>query len=252
MSRPPDSNRTDTDEKPGFTPVQTSTISDLIYAQIKNAILSGAMAPSERLVESTLAAQLNASRTPLRQALLALEKEGLLERLPQGGLRVPPFSVREVKELYELRAVLESFAARRAAERVRADALTERERQEISRMTQLLEEAVDRVKRVDAEEADLAYTTDFHLLVSRLSDNLKLMPLLEGLSSSMKRYRAFVPPSRNLAGLEEHLAVIRAIEAGNGPAAEAAMRMHIENSAVIYRSLLADTTKHGTPQIEAL
>lgn len=85
--------------------------------KLREMVLSGSLAPGERLYEVALSEQIGISRTPLREALSRLEREGLLERLPAGGFAVRAFSIEDVFDAIELRGVMEGTAARLAAER---------------------------------------------------------------------------------------------------------------------------------------
>jgi DNA-binding GntR family transcriptional regulator len=86
------------------------------YSAIRQAILDGTLRPGERIVEQQLAERMNVSRTPVREALFKLERENLVARMGR-GLSVRTYSAEEVRDNYDLRAVLEGYAARRAAER---------------------------------------------------------------------------------------------------------------------------------------
>jgi DNA-binding GntR family transcriptional regulator len=87
------------------------------YAAIRRSILEGVLRPGERIVEQQLAEMLNVSRTPVREALLKLERENLVARVGR-GMAVRRYSSDEVRDIYNLRAHLESFAARMAAQRI--------------------------------------------------------------------------------------------------------------------------------------
>jgi len=88
-----------------------------VYEKVKQLILSGNLAPGSQLLEGRLAAQLNVSRTPVREALHVLEMEGFLESFPRIGYRVRQITWEEVIEINEIRAVLEPLAASKAIER---------------------------------------------------------------------------------------------------------------------------------------
>jgi len=91
--------------------------------QIREAILGGEFAPHQRLIEADLSDRFAATRAAVRTALLTLASEGLVERLPNRGARVRAISVEEAIEIVEVRVGLESLCARKAAERVDADAI---------------------------------------------------------------------------------------------------------------------------------
>jgi DNA-binding GntR family transcriptional regulator len=97
--------------------------SQLAVELIREAILDGQLAAGERLKEDELARRLDVSRTPVREALRRLESEGLVVVEPQRGATVRAYEGGELDDMYRLRAVLEGYAARRAAERISDDAL---------------------------------------------------------------------------------------------------------------------------------
>jgi DNA-binding GntR family transcriptional regulator len=94
-------------------------------AAIRRAILEGELAPGQRLKEKDLARELGISSTPVREALQALDAEGLIELVPNRGAAVRSYSIDDLEELYRLRALLEGYAARQAAARVSGEQLRE-------------------------------------------------------------------------------------------------------------------------------
>ena len=92
---------------------------------IRQAVLDGRVLPGQRLKEEELAQQFGISRTPIREAMLVLQTEGLLEAAPNRGATVRSYDIPALEEMYDLRAVLEGHAARRAASRVSSEHLQE-------------------------------------------------------------------------------------------------------------------------------
>lgn len=92
-----------------------NSIRDAAYKHLRQAILSGVLLPGKRISEPALAEQLGLSRTPIREALQYLAKEGLVDIIPHKGARVRRLSLQEIKEVYQVRAVLEAEGARLAA-----------------------------------------------------------------------------------------------------------------------------------------
>lgn len=88
-----------------------------VYEQLRRAIVEGAIRPNERLIEIELAEQLDVSRTPIRESLQRLAADGLIESRPRGGWVVREHSPDEIREIFEVRAALEGFAAGLAAKR---------------------------------------------------------------------------------------------------------------------------------------
>ena len=91
--------------------IRNMSIREKAYYLLREAVIDGSLKPGERLVEDSLAAQYNVSRTPLREAIHKLEMEGFLQRLPSRGLVVAELSGKEVEELYQVRGYLEGLAA---------------------------------------------------------------------------------------------------------------------------------------------
>lgn len=94
---------------------------DRVVSQLRALMVSGELQPGDRIIELQFAARLGVSRTPLRLAMVELEKEGLLERLPSRGFRVRGFSVEDVADAVDVRGVLEGMAARLVAEHKPSD-----------------------------------------------------------------------------------------------------------------------------------
>ena len=99
-----------------------------VYSGIKNAIISGEFEPGKRLIEERLAEDMKTSRTPVREAIQKLEKEGLIQRLPRGGFAVKGVSEEEVEDVFGLREVLEGYAGFLAAARIGDEEMKELER----------------------------------------------------------------------------------------------------------------------------
>ena len=89
-----------------------------VYVSIKNAIIGGDFEPGKRLIEEKLAEDMKTSRTPVREAIQKLEKEGLIYRLPRGGFAVKGVTEEEVDEVFGLRGILEGYAGFLATERM--------------------------------------------------------------------------------------------------------------------------------------
>jgi DNA-binding GntR family transcriptional regulator len=94
--------------------LEAASLVELAVRRLRSEILSGALAPGERLVEEQLTRRFGTSRAPLREALRLLGEQGLVEHLPRRGVRVAELSARDVDELFSLRDVLEQFAVREA------------------------------------------------------------------------------------------------------------------------------------------
>ncbi|MFH1090681.1 MAG: GntR family transcriptional regulator [Pseudomonadota bacterium] len=195
-------------------------LGDEVHQIIKSAILRGELKPGQRLIEAQLAAQLGASRTPVRQAMHILEREGLAMRLNRGGLVVRPLSMKDVQEILDLRCVLESFAARKAAENITPEtlALLERRNENFGR-------AIDK-----GDHEHLAgLNTEFHETLYSLAQSPRLERLIQDLHDHFYRYRITLLKLKDMAqtSYRDHKQMIRAMAEGDPDRTEQLVREHI-------------------------
>lgn len=187
------------------------------YERIKQAIMSGDLVPGAQLVELALAEWCEVSRTPVREALLRLEQDGLVVRTDQ-GMVVRDSSPEEILDIYDTRVVLEGRAAAVAAER--------RTSHDLMAMRRLLE----KVNRLDASDphALAEVNREFHRAIWRASHNDSLIDLLERLNLLLGRYPAttLAYPGRVKSASREHKKLVDAIEARDHDAAAAAAIQH--------------------------
>jgi DNA-binding GntR family transcriptional regulator len=133
-----------------FAILETTSKRDQVVELLRKAIMNGTLVPGEQIVESRVARQLGVSQAPVREALALLERQGLVVKVHHRGTFVSRLHARELRELFSLRALLDAFSARLAAERVTDDDIAE------------LREILTRMK-VAEEASDLARLTDAHL-----------------------------------------------------------------------------------------
>ncbi|HET9783002.1 MAG TPA: GntR family transcriptional regulator [Candidatus Dormibacteraeota bacterium] len=207
------------------------------YHQLREGIVSGQFHPNERLVEAAIAARIGAGRTAVRAALVRLDQEGLVKLEPNRGARVRVMSDREALEIEEVRAVLEAMLARRAAERIKADALRS-----------LRELIVDMRKRVDGGDS-IGYSelnATFHQLIWTAAEHPTAGNLVGSLKSQAIRfqYQTALRPGRARRSLREHEAIFAALKAHDGDAADAAMTAHLAE--VLDTLKWAIETQHRT------
>jgi DNA-binding GntR family transcriptional regulator len=187
------------------------------YRRLLDDIRSGALAPGARLRETDLAERLGISRTPVREAIRQLEADGLVVHLPRQGATIRSLDHAEVVELYEMRAVLEGTAARLAA-RAASDI-------ELAELAALNAELATSPPGPQAREVN----RQFH---RSLLDAARNRFLLKSMSALQKTLLILGPstladPSRANGAVAEHAAVLDALAARDGVAAEIAMRAHV-------------------------
>lgn len=204
-------------------PVVAQSLSEKVVDLLIEAIEKGDLAPGTRIREATLARQLGISRGPLREALRRLEGRKLLHYTPNLGMRVAETSKAELIEIFEMREVLEGLACRLASERMSDAALAELG----TLLTQHLDEP--ELSRGDAYY-QRAGEFDLHYRIALGSENERLVDYLcRDLYHFMRiyRYRSSASPGRAARAFEEHRAIVAAMQARDGEAAERLMRQHI-------------------------
>ena len=195
---------------------------DVAYWTIRDAIRTGVIRPGARLVELDLAAALEMSRTPVREALRRLDVERLVEHAPRRGYLVPTVTLEELVEIFEIREVLEGLAARRAAQRM-APAEIDALRTTVERM----EQARDADDLTLLAEASVA----FHRVLRSGSRHARLPTLIGVLGDSHPSFGAHeLAPERVGPAVAEHRAIYEAIAARDPDAAETLTREHARHA----------------------
>lgn len=187
------------------------SISDQVYEFIKTQIMTNRIKPGERLVESRMAEHHRTSRTPIREAIRRLEQDGFVSRIPQGGVRVSPISPEHIREVYGIRAVLESYVGELACEHI--DRPTLQELREISRQAgDLLQRYGDNHPE---EQVILLWqlNTRFHETIYRATQSRHLIRLLNNLRDMILRFRILTLQREREAFWEEHAQIIEYLEA---------------------------------------
>jgi len=203
-------------------------------ARLREAITSGQFMPNERLVEKDLVQLLGTNRVYVRTALARLEQEGLVVREPNRGARVRLVSEQDAIEIVETRAVLEGLTARHAALNATVEDIA------------VLRAIMDELNRY-YEAGDLlryaSVNVQLHQAIIRVSKHTlasKLIAMLKSQSVSFQ-YRSILEPGRGEASLQEHAAILAALEAKDPERAEEAMRTHLNHAVEALRNVI----KHG-------
>jgi DNA-binding GntR family transcriptional regulator len=198
------------DAEPGGAELVTTSLVDLAVDRLRREILRGLFAPGERIVEEQATRRLGISRAPLREALRLLAQQGLVEHLPRRGVRVARLSDQDVDELFEMREVLEQYAARRALPRPR-QALAGL-RTELAAMDAAAHSG-DGPAQADAHRR---FHTQFVSLAGRRQLLLTYEPVLLKLqlhmATNLRREAELADP---LDGVRRHAVLLRAVESGD-------------------------------------
>ncbi len=205
------------------------SLSDRAYYQIRELIVTLQLAPGAVVDERELMARLGLGRTPVREALRTLHREKLVEVYPRRGMFVSPVNVRDLAGLSEVRGVLETFAARLAAERRTADDLVETE----ALVAELRDVGADEHHLMDLDQR-------IHRHVHRVAHNPFLASTLDSYYVLTLRIWILALPrvQRLDAAIQEHRELLEAIRDGDAPRAEDAMRRHVEGFERAIRAVL--------------
>jgi DNA-binding GntR family transcriptional regulator len=188
---------------------------------IRQAIVDGRLPPGRRLKEEELARELGISRTPVREALLMLHAEGLVDVAPNRGAAVRSHSAEDLDDLYQLRAVLEGYATRRAATRL-SDGAIHGLRQSCERFERLLE--------TDAAMGELVKENlFFHNTILESAGSARLGAMVRQVIELPLVYRSYVwySPEQQRISAHYHVQITRALESRDAERAELVMKEHV-------------------------
>jgi len=197
-----------------------------VYTVLRRAIVEGVVKPGERLIEEKWAEELGVSRTPVREALDMLEVEGLVVSVPNRGAVVRTFSKEEVKEIYDLRAVLEGYGARRAAVLI-----TDEELSSLKRINESMQASLQRTFPSKAEEVRwlVEQNNEFHRIIVGASRSERLIISLKSISEVPLVFKAYFWFGREQRILSNHYhgQIVLALQNRDGERAELLMKEHI-------------------------
>lgn len=224
--------------KPPLRPALTGTgdeaptLADQAYAQLKQMIFDFALMPGDRCSESELAQRLKVSRTPLRQALQRLEREGFLQVMPKIGWQVAPLDFDTFDELYDLRILIECHAAQHLSEAESRAPLQALAEVWLAPPDERLGDGAE-VGRLDEQ---------FHALLVQGSGNREMARVHREITERIRIIRRldFTKAARIEATYDEHARILRAITRRRGDEAQRLLRAHIQQSKLEVRHITLD------------
>ena len=204
---------------------------EVVFNNLRDAILKGQLKPGERLLENHLADKLGVSRTPVREALRMLEQENLVELIPRRGAQVLDISAEDIKNILEIRKALEVVSIRHACQKMDEESLKE-----------LKAYNAEFEKSFENEDYEGVATSDekFHDVLFRSAGNLKLVAIISNIQAQVYRYRmAYLKVyETKTAVINHHRNILEAVETHDEAMGEKVMAEHIEHQTqVILESL---------------
>jgi len=204
---------------------------------IRNGIMRGHLRPGERLKEDMIAKELEVSRTPVREAIAMLQAEGLIEAPQHRGAQVRSYTPSELEEIYDLRSILEGYAARRAATRITNQELT-RLRRSCDAMEKLRPDDLERLVRENGVFHDTILKAADAARASSMVGQIRALPLI------YQSYAWYTPEQLQLS-LEYHRRVLAALEKHDAERAERDMRDHLSNARGALTSVYSQAAANG-------
>jgi DNA-binding GntR family transcriptional regulator len=218
------------------------SLTAVAYQAIKSEILSNHLRSGDPLPLERFVQELGLSRTPLREAILRLEKEGLVEVRPRMGTFVSHLNLREIQEMYEVRRELEGLAARLAAGRINSERLTEVERELTAHKLN------GNVNYPALSEAGQG----LHRLIVESCGNLVLARFIRSLQDHFTRFRSLSLdiPDKILSSHREHLQILKALKQGDGAKAEKLVQDHFDHAGrFLLESLIQQSGRDSETRI---
>jgi DNA-binding GntR family transcriptional regulator len=198
------------------------TKKDHVYGLIKHAIIAGDLEAGDIFSIDELSQRFKSGKTPVREALIVLTQEGLVDPIPRSGYMVAPITIRDVLEIFHLRTVLEVEAIGLAVDRITEDQLA-------GLRDSLDQEAALSQAARGSETGQRAYelNREFHLSIAQASGNSRLVRLIGQHLDEMERILARDP---YIIEPRDHVGIIETLEKRDKAAAQTAMRQHLEET----------------------
>ncbi len=201
-------------------PVETNA--ERVFEDLRAAIVAGEFPPGERLRTEALAERFGTSRTPVREALMLLEGDGLVAIEPRRGAVVRSFDPADLVDLYEVRAILEARAAQLAAGRISPE--------DVDRLDANCSEA----ERVAADDVDrlIALNEEFHRVVIEAASSPRLLQALRAVAGIPRPFKTvfWTDASERARSFAAHREIAAGLRSGSAERAESAMRLHVLNA----------------------
>lgn len=214
--------------------VQRTTLATDVYKALRNAILGGAYAKGERLIQEDLAAQMQTSRIPVRDALKRLVNDGLVVMDGRGRHYANSFGVEDAHEVYALRAILEPYAARLGCEN-----LSDENEGDLEELLQ----GMDKAASNDSPEDYVDLNRSFHMLLYEAAGNGRLMRFIETLWSGTPPVTPISVPGQMRKSMDEHRKIMEAIRNRDAVSVHRLIRAHVERAGAAIQAQLEAPAK---------
>ena len=200
----------------GFSHIHVNNLRDRVVEQVRAAIIQGHLKPGDHIVEAGLTGQLGVSRTPVREALILLEREGLVVAEPHRGSFVRVFTQEDVDAVFSMRTTLENFAAERVVEVLTED--------DFARLESLVVDQKRHIERDDFEQVRMTDMAFHSLLIGRANHPLLTrawQELVAQIAAVLYLRADAIPDYDEMRAVRDHKDILEALEARDLPALKA-------------------------------
>ena len=201
-------------------PVAHRQLKDSVYLKLRQEIVTATLPPGYMLREAELAARFGVSKTPLREAFVRLEKDGFVQIAPYRSAVVTGYSQQDLREIYEVRELLEGLCAREAAVSIATE--------DLAALNRIVRDSAAAFEAGDTDQLT-ALLDEFDVVLYAQSRNSRITAMLENIRDHVTRIGRLTVaiPGRMGTSVQEHQAIYEAIVQRDGPRAETLMRQHI-------------------------
>ena len=196
-----------------------------VYRVLKESIIKGFLEPGTKLLENKIAEEMHVSRTPVREAMQKLVAEGFVKTAPNQAMVITEVSLEDVKEVLQIRGVLEGLAASIAAKKINRQEIDELENLVVQMSLHVTKENLSSYCKVDDE---------FHDLILNICGNKWIIQIRDNLGSFIYRFRikSLSVSGRLKHSLEEHQAIMESLREHNSAEADRLSQIHMENTVI--------------------
>lgn len=196
--------------------------SEYAYNSIKKKIIKGEYNPGEKLVESNLIDEIGVSRNTVRNSLLKLENEGLIDIERNKGAKVKHFTVKEMKDLLDVRKILETYVLKHIIKKI-----TDEDIEELEAIVNEMEKCINNSEL--KKYSDKNY--EFHNYIYNLCSNKEAVDIIKSIKTRLSRYsiKTILIPGRSKSSIKEHKNIFNSIKERNAKKAERSIIKHLES-----------------------
>ena len=198
------------------------TQTEMAYDYIRQRILNGEYHPSQKLIENRLAEEINVSRNTIKKALMMLERENLVEVAVNKGATIKAFTLNEMMNYLEIRGVLEGLIGRRAAVNITDN--------DLEFIEKVFVEMCDLIEENNFNEYSKKNSI-FHQIIYRAANNPEAVKVIHTIKTQLSRlyFRTILIPGRKEQSINEHEAILRALQRRDPVKSEEALKKHVMN-----------------------